>query len=154
MKDDPNNPIAVTYSGIAIAYNEVSDNWRFELRGRSRSATSLSKAKEAIDKEPVEKRKQTFPRFDAYIFNSYEDARIVTVTGVGEQGWGGQQTFWVDNKGKRSKESASSLYPVNEKNTAIAKELARIKKEINRLGGDSDAQMKKLEKITIPKELE
>ena len=49
-------PLVVTYEGIEIAYIEGSNDWRFELRGRSRRAESLSKAKEFIDKEPSKKK--------------------------------------------------------------------------------------------------
>ena len=64
------------YQDIAIEYDEQSNAWKFELRGRSRGADSLAKAKEAIDKEPVEKRKP-FPKFEAWLWAQDPNAETI-----------------------------------------------------------------------------
>ena len=113
------------YEGIEISYIEGTNDWHFELRGRSRITDSLAKAKEAIDKEPVAKR-VSFPRFDCYMWK-YRTLKIVTVTSVAELDYSGKPAFWVterDGKKERSKESAYSLFPVTDHNTAL---LAQIK---------------------------
>lgn len=119
------------YSGIEIAYDEDRNEWLFDLRGRSRKADSLAKAKEAIDKEPKEKRVQAFPRFEAYNF-TYNRLEKVTVTSVAEDGYyGAGKCFWVTGPdGKRKKERASSLYPVNDHNTVVIEKIMVKKKEI------------------------
>ena len=142
-----------TYNDIEISYVEGDNRWHFELRGRSRSAESLAKAKEAIDKEPIEKRKQKFPRFDAYFFQYGENPIIVTVTGVSEEYYRASPQFWITNEGKRSKEHVSSLYPVNAENGAIVNEIISIKKQADQLEKARVAQMAKLEVATIPKEI-
>lgn len=138
------------YNGIEITYDEKDDRWKFELRGRSRSADTLSKAKEAIDKEPKEKRTQTFPRFQAYRWR-YDGLTEVTVTSVAE-GYGGLH-FWVTEGDKRSKESANSLYPVNEYNTAIIGQIKAKADEIDRLSEEKRKLHEKLKKAELPKEI-
>lgn len=144
-----------THSEIEINYNENDNRWHFELRGRNRSTDSLAKAKEAIDKEPAEKRKQTFPRFEAYLFKSYESsAKIVTVTSVADETGRGRLQFWISEKnGSRSKEHASSLFPVNEKNTAIIAEIEQLSAEINALEEKKSEHQERLSPATLPKEL-
>lgn len=143
-----------TYHEIEIAYDESDDRWHFDLRGRKRSAETLSKAKEAIDKEPAEKRKQVFPRFEAYKLSTWDNSEIVTVTGLGDEAWRGQPQFWiVDKSGKRSKEHASSLFPVNEKNTAIVACIIDLKKQIVALEESKSKQRERLQAAVVPKEL-
>lgn len=141
------------YNAIEISYNEENDRWEFELRGRARSAESLAKAKEAIDKEPKEKRTQVFPRFDAYRFRYGDEISIVTVTSVADTRYSGVE-FWITGKDGRSKERASQLYPVNEKNTAIVTEIKRINAQIEGLDKAKATQHTKLQSATVPKELE
>jgi hypothetical protein len=118
------------YSGIEITYDEGRDKWLFDLRGRSRSADSLTKAKEAIDKEPKEKRTQTFPRFEAYMW-AYDGFKTVTVTSLADDGYHNGTTFWVsDADGRRRKERDYSLFPVNDHNTAIKEKI--VAKEAER----------------------
>jgi len=143
-----------THSGIEIEYDESKDVWRFDLRGRARSAATLSKAKEAIDKEPSEKRKQVFPRFEAYLVKLWETS-VVTVTGLAEENYRSTTCFWVTTKeGKRSKEYANILFPVSDHNTAILAEIKKLDDQIEALEKAKAAQHTKLQCATIPKELE
>lgn len=142
-----------TYSDIEISYNEDKDRWDFELRGRRRSAESLAKAKEAIDKEPAEKRKQVFPRFTAYRFRYGQEIETVTVTSVAdEQGFGGLR-FWIAGKNGREKERCTMLFPVNESNDAIIIEMQSIQTQMDALEEKKDALREKLQSATIPKEI-
>ena len=51
------NVITTVHAGITITYNQDSDRWEFELRGKERHATTLTLAKQAIDKPaPVDKK--------------------------------------------------------------------------------------------------
>lgn len=143
-----------THNEIEITYNEDKDRWDFELRGRQRSAESLAKAKEAIDKEPVEKRKQVFPRFAAYLKKNWEGYVTVTVTSMADAGYRGGIYFWIAMKdGTRQKEGAESLFPVNEKNTSIIAEIARLDAMVAALKEKISAQQGKLQSATVPKEL-
>ncbi len=142
-----------THNEIDISYNEEKDRWEFELRGRSRSAESLTKAKEAIDKELKEKRTQTFPRFAAYIKRSRNGFETVTVTSVADANYGGLH-FWTDSqKNGRRKEPASILYPINDHNKAIVAEIVGVEKQIFALEKVKDGWTGKLQCATLPKDL-
>ena len=144
----------VEHSGIAIEYKESDNRWYFELRGRSRNAESLAKAKEAIDKEPAEKRKQTFPRFDAYRNGYSQGWQIVSITSVADAGYRHGTYFWIQNQKKeREKVSADDLFPVNEHNDKIMAVLKEFEKQIAALKKQKEAQQAKLQCATVPKEI-
>jgi hypothetical protein len=142
------------YNGIEITYDEDRNEWLFELRGRSRRADSLFKAKEAIDKEPKEKRTQTFPRFEAYLW-SFSEMKVVTVTSLAEDGYYREgQTFWVvDKEGRRRKERNYSLFPVNDHNTALIGKIQAKDAERERIGKEIEGLKEKLQKASMPKEI-
>lgn len=143
-----------THHEIEIAYDESDDLWHFDLRGRKRSAPTLSKAREAIDKEPAEKRKQVFSRFGAYLFKYPCGYEIVTITGLAEEALGRLLKFWVaDKAGNRSKEYANSLFPVNDKNTAIVANIANLQKQIDDLEEKKNKQHERLQAAVVPTEL-
>lgn len=150
--------LKTTHEGIEIAYDEAKSMFVFELRGRERMSATLIDAKEAIDKEPAQKRKQQFPRFDAYNNNYRDDSfEVVTVTSIAdpERYNNGMVRFWVsDRKGNRSKESSDSLYPVSEENTKIIKLWAEITARIRKLEKERSEIFKKAKTATVPKELE
>ena len=104
-------PLVVTYEGIEIAYIEGSNDWRFELRGRSRRAESLSKAKEFIDKEPS--KKKPFEPFSALVVTRYDngDFRQVQVTScAGPSRYkGAELEWWISDNGRREKKAGSDL---------------------------------------------
>jgi hypothetical protein len=141
------------YEGIEIAYDEDGNTWKFELRGRARSAESLTKAKEAIDKEPAEKRKQTFHKFDAYVFSYHGGYKIATVTSVAEGGWRGDLSFWISQDGKRSKERAANIFPVNAHNTKLIEERKILDAKIEALQEEAGEVSAKLECAKMPTEL-
>lgn len=139
------------YQGIEISYHEGKDVWQFELRGRSRQAETLSKAKEAIDKEPKEKR-VAFPRFEAHLL-AYNGWERVTVTSVAEERSYGVQ-FWTTKgkNGDRRKESQSSLYPVNAHNDAIVEKHKAKAAAIEKLEEEKRALLEKMQQAEIPAE--
>lgn len=142
------------YKDIEISYVEGTNDWHFELRGRTRKADSLSKAKEAIDKEPPEKRAQTFPRFEAYLW-SYSELKTVTVTSAAEDGYyGATKAFWVtDKQGQRRKERESSLFPVNDHNTELIGQIKAKDAERERINKEIEGLKEKLQTASMPKEI-
>lgn len=119
--------IEQTHDGVKITYNESRNVWEFELRGRCRSAESLAKAKEAIDK-PVPEKTKPFERFDAW-FNSYGEWLRATVTSISESNSWNQQV-WIslpktetNRKERRLKTTPENLYPCGPKNDSILKKI-------------------------------
>lgn len=58
--------IAVEHNGIKITYNEDRNEWEFTLRDRDRTAETLAKARECIDR-PVKDKKTVFQRIECWI---------------------------------------------------------------------------------------
>lgn len=144
--------MTTTYGGIKITYDERSNKWMFELRGRERSAESLAKAKEAIDK-PEPKDKKPFTKFEAWFLRMYGcEAKRVTVTSVADSTWRDGVHLWVvDGKG-RSKESASDLYPCSPWNDQIIAEMQAIRAQIDDLKRKLTKRKEKLKCAEIQKE--
>lgn len=140
------------YNGIEIEYIEGTNDWHFELRGRRRKAESLVQAKAAIDKEPVEKRKQTFPVFDAYMLTFY-GAETVTVTSLAENRYSSEPEFWIKKRGDRRKERASHLYPVNAHNTALVEQIKAKDEEKSRIENERGELVRQLQEATVPAEI-
>ena len=138
-----------TYNEIEITYREDGNDWEFELRGRTRTAESLAKAKELIDKEPAEKKKP-FPRFKAYKISYNREVSVVNITSGADEGYGGKQFWIVDAKGSRSKEQAKYLYPVNPKNDALLVDRREIEAKMTALSNELEAVTKKMETATMP----
>lgn len=147
-----NTSIKFTHDRTLITYDEQENKWKFTLRGRDRSAESLLKAKEIIDK-PVEKAKP-FEKIPAWFFK-YGDGPIkVDVTGVAEShGYGGEVSVWVNNKGTRSKERANgNIFPQNEKNDALVEEIIEKETRATELRSESYDLKAKLQKLVLPKD--
>lgn len=116
-----NTNIQMIYSGITIEYREESNRWFFEVNGRERSADSLTKAKESIDRPEREKPVKPFARTKAYLMHSYSgDAyQVVDVTSIAERGYSTGVHFWVSVNGQRKKESGYALVEVTEASTRV-----------------------------------
>ena len=146
----------VTWNEIEISYKEEDNRWHFELRGRKRSAESLVMAKQIIDREPVAKRKQEFPRFDAWLLSYRSDGERGTVTSVAYNGASYRTGvyFWIQNaKGDRSKESSLYLFPVNDKNDALIGEIKAMNAEIAAIAKRIDRKKGQLTAAEIPAEI-
>jgi hypothetical protein len=123
--------VVVKYCDIEITYNEGADCWQFELRGRSRSAESLAKAKEAIDKPaPSEKQEPPFNRAKAYKSESWTndgDFSLVDVTSIAEgNGFSTSVNLWVVANGKREKVGLEKLFAVSAENDALIAEMKSL----------------------------
>lgn len=142
----------VVYGGIEITYDERENVWRFELRGRERSAESLAKAKETIDKPEPNKKANTFERRKAY-FREYGSFKVVEVTSVAEPGYRSGDVFWILNGKNRSKEAGYKLWEYSAENTATVEQIKSLENQVKNL----NEQIKKLEegmgRIVVPKEV-
>lgn len=107
--------LTVTHNKIEITYNEARNVWTFTLRGRERSADSLAKAREAIDRPPP-KESKPFERFKAWLYAWGEGWEIVEVTSIVESPYSIQ--LWTMGKGGRSKQACGNLFPVGPVNDA------------------------------------
>ena len=145
--------IKVTYQDVQVTYIEGSNLWEFELRGRTRTAPSLAKAKEFIDKEPAEKRKP-FERFLSIKW-AYGERKTITVTSYADKGWGGDHNFWTVDSSKttwrgnpkRSKESASKLIVISPENTEKIQQYDELDKQIKALKEKQERVFQSLERV-------
>lgn len=146
--------IEVKHGDVLITYHEQDDVWRFTLRGRDRSADSLAKAKEFIDKPVPKDKAKPFEKIPAWWFRYSEPPKPIEVTGIGEhRGYGGGQMVWINHKGTRSKESeAFAIYPRNEKNDALVAEILAKRTEAQRLRDEADELKQKLAPLVLPKD--
>ena len=147
-----------TYSDVDVAYNSKNDKWEFQLRGRLRNADSPAKAKEAIDKEPAEKKKP-FPRFKVYQLNRYAGTKnrrkVVEVTSIAEDGYfWGVDTFRTDapyaRGNGRSKENKRVLIAITPENDALFAQIDSVEAAIAELERQSDDLYTRLQHIQIP----
>lgn len=118
---------------ITLAEDSEADKWVFQLRGRTRTAPSLFKAREAIDKAPkVEK--EPFHEFEA-ILGNYEGYHLVTVTsyaGRNQNSYASfEHEFWVlGSKGKRHKVPHHELFQASQHNQGVITEITVLEGEI------------------------
>ena len=140
--------VATTYGGVEIVYNERSDVWRFTLRGRERSASTLAKAKEAIARpEPKEK---AFEPTDAYFCRYGGGAKLARITSLADgSGYGGIQV-WCTIGGQRTKESLGDFYEVSPENDLILAECKAIDEQIEKLNSKRNAKFRGMKKLSIP----
>lgn len=152
--------IAVVHNDIKITYNENTNKWKFELRGRERSENSLTDAKAAIDK-PAPKKQKPFTRIKAWHI-SYSTITPCEVTSIAEPTRRGDQQVWIvmesanrfKDKGERSKESACEIVPSNEKNDAAVKAILEKRAEAARINAIAEELEEKLPRLKINDEPE
>lgn len=148
-------PIQVVHSDITVTYNESEDRWTFTLRGRDRSAESLAKAKEYIDKPLPPEKAKPFEKIPAWFFRYDSDApKQIEVTGIAEdRGYGGGQQVWINNDGKRSKESERfSIFPASQKNDEILAQIVVCHQKIEKLREQISELKPKLSPLVLPKD--
>lgn len=138
--------IKVSYNGVEITYSEGENQWLFELRGRSRKAESLQKAKEAIDKPVRQKADTEFKRCKAW-FHRWGEWKKVDVTSFAGMGYS-RGEWWIMAEGNRSKESA--LYADTPENAAIIEEIKKTDAEIRRLHKLNETLNTKLTRLQPP----
>jgi hypothetical protein len=145
--------IKVTYDGVEIIYRENDDRWQFELRGRERSAESLAKAKEAIDKpEPV--KKVAFERMKAYVrprYGNVDKYLMGEVTSIAEgRNFSNRREVWVVVGKDREKRDEFYVFEISAANDATLAEIARLAKEIEALEEQKKAAHGRMQKLVIP----
>lgn len=156
IKDTEDKGITYEYKGIVVTYDESWDMWRYELRGRQRSAKSLAKVKESIDR-PV-KQKNPFRRFEAYYDQGYGNFVLVEITSIAEDEYGRADTVWCWNEKadyqKRFKTNENRIFPRSEHNVPIIRKIdelmeaqGKIVEEIKKLKG-------KLKHYEVPEDKE
>lgn len=135
--------VIITHNKVEIAYDEKSNRWLFELRGRSRSAESLAKAKEYIDKPVTEKEESTFKPVDIWVGARFgREFEKAKATSVAERSYDSDYLWVVREECKtRSKERASECFPRDEANTRNVEKWLELEKQ-------KDALREQQEKIT------
>lgn len=160
------SPITVEHGGITITYDERRNLFCFELRGRERTADSLAKAREAIDK-PVKEKTKPFERFKAWWNGSWASSssgwKQVEVTSIAQGAYGNDHEVWInipgDEEGRfrrispvRQKTRAESVFPCNEKNDALVAQMLEFHKQASAIQEQADKLVKGLKPYVIPKE--
>lgn len=138
--------IKVSYNGVEITYSEGENQWLFELRGRSRKAESLQKAKEAIDKPVQQKAGTEFKRCKAWLmrYGKWHKVDVTSYAGVSYR----TDHWWVSDGGERSK--AGCLYQDTPENAAIVEEFHKIDAELERLARLKAELCEKLTRLQPP----
>ena len=134
--------IKVLYNDVEIEYDENTNLWVFELRGRARHAKSLADAKVAVDKVPAAKRKP-FPAFEAWKMDWNNEMQPVRVTSFAGLTYNKTPEWWITwtekrdkysgDKDRRAKEPASRLYVQDEENRTKIREIKCLRDDIRKL---------------------
>lgn len=142
--------LTVEHDGITITYEEQSDRWTFELRGRSRSCESLAKAKETIER-PVKEGTKKFERIQAYKMSYGDRPKLVAVTSIAERTrYGGGGYVWISDGGQREKVNASRLRAVSPANDAIVANITALRSEADALHEKASELEKGLTALELP----
>lgn len=145
-------PITVVHDDTTITYNESENRWTFTLRGRDRSAESLAKAKEYIDKPLPPEKAKPFEKIPAWIIRYNDRPEKGEITGIAERRYGREQV-WVTVDGKRSKETVSyTVYPSNPKNDKLIEQILAAQVEIDKLKESISESKSHLDPLVLPKD--
>lgn len=144
--------LIITHSGIVITYDENENKFKFELRGRQRSAESLAKARETIDKPVTEKEEKTFKPVECWYKASYGDEfKKVKVTSVAEAlPYETARNVWISDQGVRSKVRSDSIYLITGANNALVERYKKLNDEIAAKAQELRDIVEKLEQLKIP----
>lgn len=142
-----------THREIEIIYDEGSNKWLFELRGRDRSAASLAEAKAFIDK-PEPKEKPTFERVKVWHWAYSGDPMAVEITSLGEVSrWsasGGLRQVWIqDEKKRRSKVDQTDCYARTELTDAVVESWIKLRKQVETVQSEMQKMKDKLKAVRI-----
>jgi hypothetical protein len=148
-------PIQVVHDETTITYNESKNRWTFTLRGRDRSAESLAKAKEYIDKPVPAEKAKPFEKISAWVVDYYRKPVQVEVTGIAERvRYGGEEELWIKSGTTRSKQRASNVVPSNPKNDELIAAMLCNLEDQRKLTSEYEKLLQKLEPLVIAKEAE
>lgn len=138
-----------TYKDIVIEYREKQNDWLFLLRGVERTASSLTLAKEAIDKPPSVKDK-TFTRTPCWFESRWEAGWVeVEVTSIVAPRPHELEPCdcWVVHDGNRSKETMRYLFPKNPHNDALMVKIMDLCAQIKALAEEKNKLTKQLKTL-------
>lgn len=142
----------ITYKSVVIQYDEWNDEWKFEVNGREKVATSLRLAKEGIDKAP--KPRKPFERVEVWQSKGSRGFEKVFITSIAavetNSRYSRGDEVWVSDEGQRSKRSASSLYPLSTFNNNKVAEIEEIDKQIADLMEKRAFKVQELDPYKIP----
>ncbi len=146
--------MTIKYNETTILYDEENNRWKFELRGRHRSAESLAKAKEFIDKPVNDKEEKPFTRIAVfakpkYGYNKNEMFDIGEVTSVAESSYGSRKEVWVVVGKTREKRDADNCYIKNDQNAEIITQIKSFTNQIHALEERRFKLYEKLQPITV-----
>lgn len=147
-----NKELQITHNGTVVTYDENRNRWTFSLRGQDRSAESLTKAREAIDK-PAPKSTKPFARITAWFIRYSSDPEKVEVTGIAEKSYGDRQ-YWIRSESGRSKEPGYNLFMADKKGDEICAQIAEKRAESDKLDAECDKLKRKLVPLKIEAEAE
>lgn len=139
--------VKITHNGVAIMYQEAENAWKFELRGCERSASSLTKAREAIDAPPP-KDKKAFKRQKAFYCSYGSGPLLVVVTSLAETSYRSQQV-WLVKGGRRSRESLDSLRAFTPESERIVAEYHSRATEIEKLRETNQKLLAGMQKLDL-----
>lgn len=144
----------VVHSDVTITYDEQQNKWLFTLRGRDRSADSLAKAREFIDKPVPRDKAKPFQKIPAWFFRYGEPPVKIEITGIAEErSYSGGERVWIKCKRSRSKESvAYAIYPQSTKNDALVQQIITKESQVEKLREEISNLRGKLEKLVLPKD--
>lgn len=111
--------MTTTHRDIEITYDEKDNRWHFELRGRQRSADSLAKAREFIDKPVTEKEEKPFKPISAWFWDYRDEPHKVIVTSIAEHRGYGYAQAWIKDGKDRGKADARHLFPDTDATAAV-----------------------------------
>lgn len=140
----------VVHNDIEITYNEDANTWEFTLRGRERTAPSLAKAKEWIEKPVLNK--VGFEPVEAFRVNTWQGARACRITSIARPSrYSGPQVWVVYEDGVREKVHPNGLILNNETNRAQLSEIEKMEREVEQLHNKIEAIKKGFEWFVIPR---
>jgi hypothetical protein len=157
--------VKTTYNGTEITYNERTDRWEFELRGSSRSAETLSKAKEVIEK-PAPKDKTPFTRTPAfyrgYSGDGYQKVEVTSIANSSSL-YGGKEV-WVsiptanakrgDGRPERTKVRTSDLRAYVPENVELVDKMRVTSDAIAKLENEKTRLAEQMKAFELPANVE
>jgi hypothetical protein len=148
--------ITETYRDVEITLLEDENKWRFTANGRQRTALSLPKAREAIDKtlDDVKTTKEKpWEPFDVYLLESNygHEYAVVTVTSIADTtAWDKTPDIWISNDGKRKKTSLRSIFTLSDDNAERIVKIKQLAKQAADLNAEIQQLKTALNPVTLP----
>jgi hypothetical protein len=149
------NTLQHTHDGTVITYNEKENKWEFTLRGRDRSAESLAKAKEFIERPVPAEKAKPFEKIPAWLFEHHNKPVRIEITGIAETPAHrlNEKHVWIKKGGKREKHRVSfCVFPATSLNDEIAAAIIEKTDEIRKLNKECSDLQRRLQPLELPKD--